>query len=373
MAYDFVPKTVQDITKQKQLGNAGGQLVTLWQLLESIDSKIKEPLAIDIKKKAVKVLPDFEKKIGKNDFKSKYKFTIKIDFGRGTRGIAKLSKGKMVSKDKEEGGGNKGILFEREYTKNLLAYQKGDRVSNTKHLKAIHEMTYEYKLGGLDVQIIPEGELNKKRPIVFQGSNIYIGSSNFDIGATVTDITLKTFNPKSKKTDYVYLSLKYGNTVTFFNSGVQKIFTKNDIMSGTITNPDGLTILKLFGIQPKKFCSVFNSYGSGKIVSGSEDTFKDVDKNMLKGLIKSGVGYGYYLVHMANNGDIHQYRMTKEQLEKASTPQSCTVYYGGLTGGGKRIDMVVETPMFTLKFNIRSKFRGIVNPTHMMCDYVIKH
>ena len=45
-----------------------------------------------------------------------------------------------------------------------------------------------------------------------------------EIGGTVTDITTY-WGPKKKE---VYLSLKFGNTLTFINSGVGRIFTADD-------------------------------------------------------------------------------------------------------------------------------------------------
>ena len=120
------------------------------------------------------------------------------------------------------------------------------------------------------------------------------------------------------------------------------------------------------------FTSVFDP-NSKKLSIGTVDTFKDIDKNRLKELIKSGVGYGYQLVHQASNGQIHNYEMTQSNLERASTPQSCIIVYGGATGQAKRVDILVETPMFKLQFNFRNKARGGVYPSHLMCDYTIKH
>ena len=45
----------------------------------------------------------------------------------------------------------------------------------------------EYKLKNKDVQVIPEGGLNKRRPLTFSGDNIYVGGSNFNIGSTKID------------------------------------------------------------------------------------------------------------------------------------------------------------------------------------------
>jgi hypothetical protein len=375
MAFNFVPKSVSEITKNKKLGTYRGTMSALFQLLREKDATVKDPIAIDVEKGSVKVLPSFEKKISLATIKKRVDPKLKVTFGRGSRGVATKSSGKMVpGKKKDEDGGNKGIIFEKKFVADLEKFQSGDTILDRENKIAIQEITELYSLGAKDTKIVPEGALNKKRPLVFQGSNIYVGGADFDIGATVTDITLESVNPKTKLKSNVYLSLKWGNTVTFFNAGIQKILTKAEIKTGNISNANGKKILELFGIRPEKFCAVFNAYDAGATVeSEKEDTFSQVNLSLLQNLIKSGVGYGYHLVHQANNGKIHHVKMTAAELETSSTPQSCMVYYGGLTGGGKRIDIVVETPLFTLKFNFRSKFRGIVYPTHLMCDYVIKH
>jgi hypothetical protein len=47
------------------------------------------------------------------------------------------------------------------------------------------------------------------------------------------------------------------------------------------------------------------------------------------------------------------------------------VYYGGLGGNGKRIDITFESPTYSFKVNIRNKQGGLY-PSHIMCDYVKK-
>jgi hypothetical protein len=59
-------------------------------------------------------------------------------------------------------------------------------------------------------------------------------------------------------------------------------------------------------------------------------------------------------------------------MEKAALPTSCTVYYGGKTGTGKRIDIEIETAKYILKLNIRDKQGSGGYPTHLMCDFTHK-
>jgi len=372
MAYDFVPKSLEELFKNKKMASwAVTDASILFSFLRDKDKTIPDPIAIDVTKNAVKILPAFEKKINLATVKNKNKLKIKMDFGRGSRGITNLSSDKVPSKDKEEGGGNKGIAFEREFVKALNTHFKGEKVTNTKYQKCISDISKDYNLSDKDVQIIPEGELNKRRPVVFSGNRIFVGGSNFDIGATVTDITLKTMDNK-KRTDYVYLSLKYGPKVTFFNAGVGKVLPKTELESGHLKNEQGLMLLSLFGINPAAFCSVFDPTQKTAI-KGLVDTFAKVDKGAIQDLIKSGVGYGYHLVHMASNGSIHDVKMTNSELNHSSTPLSCKILYGGTSGLAKRVDVLVETPLFKLIFNFRNKARGGVFPSHLMCDYTIKH
>ena len=99
------------------------------------------------------------------------------------------------------------------------------------------------------------GGENTKRPLYFTPK---IGLTNpkgsgTNIGKSVTDITLIKDNGEE-----VYLSLKMGNTVTFFNVGIRTILTPNDIQTYNIRNTDGKKLLKLFGVDEKLFCDVFN-------------------------------------------------------------------------------------------------------------------
>ena len=71
------------------------------------------------------------------------------------------------------------------------------------------------KLGFSEVKAV--GGKNQPRPLSYSGG-LYVsagGKKTKEIGSTITDITT-TFGGKDK----VYLSLKFGDTLTFINSGV---------------------------------------------------------------------------------------------------------------------------------------------------------
>ena len=44
------------------------------------------------------------------------------------------------------------------------------------------------------------------------------------------------------------------------------------------------------------------------------------------------------------------------------------LYYGGMDGKGKRIDMTFKNSCFEFKLNIRNK-QGSLYPSHLMLDY----
>ena len=48
-----------------------------------------------------------------------------------------------------------------------------------------------------------------------------------------------------------------------------------------------------------------------------------------------------------------------------------TIYYGGKSGNGKRIDIEFSNSFFDFTMNIRNKQRGLY-PSHIMLDYKSK-
>ncbi len=66
--------------------------------------------------------------------------------------------------------------------------------------------------------------------------------------------------------------------------------------------------------------------------------------------------------------------MTEKFLEEAATITSSSMKILYPVGGSaKRIDIKLETKLYELNFNIRSKAAGVTYPTHIMCDYKFKH
>ena len=130
-----------------------------------------------------------------------------------------------------KGGGkkiNKGTQFEQHFYEDAVKFlggKKGNRfipfikdfndILQKKMKLALSDL--EYKDNGL-TGVLDEGSKNQSRPLKFSGGGLVVsagGVATLDMGSTLTDIT---FQYGEKKTP-VYLSLKYGPTLTFFNSG----------------------------------------------------------------------------------------------------------------------------------------------------------
>lgn len=220
------------------------------------------------------------------------------------------------------------------------------------------------------------GEQNNKRPLTFRGNTITCGDvgNNFNIGKLVSDITL--VNGK----DEYYISCKYGNTVTFVNSGVKKLFPEKWFTGNTPLPKEGQALLDMLGIDADIFKKVFNEYSADKPDKKSKaakdrvDITAELKKNKeFATFMKSVMGYGYLMAHADAKYNVHYIDLLEEAaLNKfLSGLNSATILYP-TAGSAKRIDVIVDYKHITFKINIRSKDGGIY-PTHIMADYTFKH
>ena len=274
---------------------------------------------------------------------------------------------------------NMGNVYEDDLTQSLIDYCSGKPVKKYQaHVEQIvSALTEKYGEGPTFAK--GEGEKNQKRPLTKKGNSIIIsagGAATNDIGSTITDITLTI---KGKP---VYISVKFGSTLSFFNCGVRSsgkgnlaLFPEAKLKAGDIPD-DGQTYLNLFGIDHQKFLDVFAKYGQGNgptVETHIENrTLSPSDKQALQDMIKSGVGYGYWMCHYTGS-ELKFYEIDQDYMNKAATLVGNTVEinYGGAGGKGKRIDMLFETQSYEFKFNIRNK-QGGVYPTHTNGDYYKK-
>jgi len=251
---------------------------------------------------------------------------------------------------------NKGNAFEAYFIDNFSKFEP-----------EIKKLVKYKKLIGISA----DGGLNQKRPLTFSGDKITCGpAGDYDIGHTVTDITLTV--DKGKK---IYLSLKSGNTVTFVNAGIKKLFT-NEFFAGEKLTGDGKTLLKMFNIDEDKFRAVFANYqgkGDGKKTKSEKEvvdiTSKLNNNKIFDEFVRSVIGYGFIMVHQISGDNVEFISfLTEDDLNKfVSNIESAKILYP-IGGKDKRVDIVVRYPSIEIKFNIRSKDGGVL-PTHIMADY----
>ena len=353
-AYTFFPKSEDDI--RKTLGDFSHEnveeIITLFNYLKGKDDT---PINIDLKKSNhVNVARALKGDFNIGDIKSGAGLSnIKIKFGNGSLG--------------NRGANNRGNAFEKEFKTALDGWYAGENDPNYptgETLKAVQDIVNTYNLSDSGWKAKVVGGENTRRPLNFKGAIQLTNTkgTGFDIGNSVTDITI-TKDPEEK----IYLSLKIEKTTTFFNVGVKTKITKKEINEGEIKNKDGRKLLDLFGIDNKRFCTIFTP--DVKTEGGKETT--KPNKRALKTLLKSGIGYGYHVIHKMR-GDIESYKMDKIRMGKSATVGDATIYYGGKGGSGKRINMEMESPHYKFTLNIRDTQGGDGYPTRMMCDFTKK-
>jgi len=358
MAYNFVPDNKQSILDSSFTNKK--DLAKLYDLIQDISKDMKDPIAIDSGRSVnVKIHRSLQADIDDDKLKDlAAKTNTKISFGNGSRGNA--------------GAGNRGIAFEKFLSRDLGHYVKTrSEDADYKYKTFMTPFIKKVLSKAKEIEIIDMGALNQKRSLGFQGNKPYIMKPTIaDIGATVTDVTVKTDGKPH------HLSLKMGGTVTFFNAGVTKIFVPRELQAGTVKNKHGIALLETLGIDPDTFAQVFASYKGGTEKRNApkklDNVTNRIDKNKLKNFLATGVGYGYYLVHAKS---LNQDSVITEYLDKNTvlhgvTPRKVIVQYP-VGGSAKRVDVEIDTPMFTFKVNIRNK-QGGTFPSHVMCDYKMK-
>ena len=282
---------------------------------------------------------------------------------------------KLTELDKtEEFGGRKsmvnlGIQFEKDFYKSLNC-EVQCLCEHTKYEDAakdlVNKINDEYNIKGGLSRVEAVGGKNQPRPLKAGNGGIVVGTGSKDIGSTITDITT-VFGGKQD----IYLSLKFGDTLTFINSGVGKIFKEIDYKNhfDGYNNSIGNAIFKMFDIDKIEYANVFNKYGKG--YKGKKVTAKNPDKNAIEDLLEYAIGYGYWMVHGKGN-KVSCYEMNEAYMKKsAKITGNIELHYGGSRGSGKRLDIHCESSEYKFMFNLRNK-QGGKYPSHIMCDYKTK-
>ena len=347
MAYNLIPSTFSDAgSSVKHMDNAAAaEGLRLWNYLVNTYG-MNNPLAFDpTNKKQVKIARALQTEFTKAEIKKKLKITqLKVDFGDGSRG--------------NRGSGNQGNLFEQQLEAGINDWIETSELKNNKYKDFIYGLVKHYHLEDcIAVRVIAEGGENKKRPMSLVNGHWKIGtaslSTGYEIGSTITDLTLES-KCKGKPLHKYYLSLKTSGTTTLSNLGLKtNVFPVDQVKEGKITTTDGIALMKTFGLDEATFCATFNQYQSGNKNYRVVDASPNYNKPLLQELIKGSLGYGYHYVHL-NKGKIKHMEITERFLNQAANVTNVRISYGGETGGAKRVNIHMTTPLLDMTFNIRN-------------------
>ena len=351
MANTLIPQKTTDITnkikpKTKKIQEIVDELCAMLIYLQHT-YKMKDPIAIDPKiPNDVQVSRKLQThKTLVDNLSKKYK-NLKIYFGNGSRG--------------NTGSKNRGLAFEKVLANDFKQWWNTDEISDDNDF-ILEEIIKHEKLNKIsDFKVSLDGGKNQLRPLKVSGQRILIGDGlSVDIGKTISDITL--FADKRP----IYLSLKFGSTVTFFNAGIKTIIRDTEIAQGVIKDKVGVALLNMFGIDNSSFCAVFNGI---KPTSTVVDVTNTINRKVLEDFIKSGIGEGYWAVHKSP-AKMRCFRVTRQYTNEASKIQKAVVYYGGQTGTGRRVNIDVLTSKYRIIFNLRDKTGSGSGVSHIMADY----
>jgi len=351
-AYTFFPTSEEEIsnTLADWAHENVADVINLFNYLKGKGDET--PINIDLKKtKDINVSRTFKGDYNISDIKSSADLqTVRIKFGNGSKG--------------NRGANNRGNAFETSFAAALNKWfaEGVGVVDDSEILDAILDLDKTYKLSEskwLKVNVV--GGENTKRPLDFSGKIKITNTkgSGKDIGNSVTDITLEKDDGEK-----IYLSLKFETTTTFFNVGIRTKLRQAEIDKGEIKDTDGKKLLKLFGIDNERFCTIFND----KVKTDGGKVITRPNAAAMKELLESGIGYGYHVIHKMR-GKVLSKKMDETAMKAAAKVGTCTVHYGGKTGKGKRVDMELSSPYYKFKLNIRDTQGKDGYPTRMMCDF----
>ena len=347
MAYKLIPSTFSEAgSSVKHMDTAtAAEGLRLWNYLVNTYG-MENPLAFDpTNKKQVKIARALQTEFTKAEIKKKLKISaLKVDFGDGSRG--------------NRGSGNQGNLFEQQLEAGINDWIETSELTNNKYRDFIYGLVKHYHLEDcIAVRVIAEGGENKKRPMQLVNGHWKIGtaslSTGYEIGSTITDLTLES-KCKGKPLHKYYLSLKTSGTTNLSNLGLKtNVFPVDEVKAGKITTANGIALMKTFGLDEATFCATFNEFQSGNKNYKVLDSAPNYNKPLLQELIKGSLGYGYHYVHL-NKGKIKHMEITERFLNQAANVTNVRVSYGGETGGAKRVNIHMTTPLLDMTFNIRN-------------------
>lgn len=273
------------------------------------------------------------------------------------------------------GSRNLGLEYEEDLFDAFMQRKRGEPITKYKdHVDHIVK-EIENKYGSPIVDVKHDGTKDTGRPLQRDAQGPYIsngGVFNLNIGSKVSDITLTLKNRKK-----IYLSVKFGNTLAFFNVGVKKEIFPEDKMKKRELNDFGREYLDMFDIDHEDYLTIFEKYDKTNTLAVINNhkrsvTLSGAKKQALVRLIKSGVGHGYWMTHY-DGANLHFYEVDEQYMNRAATLVGSKVelQYGGSTGTGKRINMNFETTEYEFSFNIRNTQGGLY-PSRTNGDYTKK-
>ena len=307
MAYTFFPKTATEINKTLKGDKAKiNDIISVFIYLKDKFKKEETPINIDpavIGK--INVTRNLQGDIDLAKIKREAKITkVAMKFGSGSSG------GRGVQ--------NKGNAYEGQLAAALRQWWAGEKIDDMRLVEAVDKIAKLHNLRKYKKFKVQEvGELNNRRPFIFTpqvliSSQIKVTDNN--LGPIVTDLTLEVDDEK------IYLSLKTGGTVTFFNSGIRTVLTPTEIKSGRITNKDGLKILNMFNIKDGLFCDIYNGKLKKGYVENMWPHLSAKQKSEIKNFLISAIGHGFTIVHKLNRGT-EVYEVDKKYMAEAATPK----------------------------------------------------
>lgn len=293
MAFNVAPAGIGEL-----LNIAGDpELVELYNFLRNTLPNTT-PLIFDPKNlKKIKIHRNFESLIDLDSITSKYK-KYKFNFGNGSIN-----------------GDNKGFEFEKNIfnifnniIKNKILPDEKDKIINLdKHSGYfVYLILIEIKKMYGDFELLSvEHEGNKKviRTLNISDNEIILNNGDNNIGERISDITL---NIKSQSIiNKVFISLKYGKTISFCNFGIKKIVQEYNFNK----------LLEFFNISKNNFDFIINNYNN------KEKKFflkNEITHNIeyYSEFLKGSIGYNYIYAHFIGNSDYDIFFIDNNKLNE---------------------------------------------------------
>lgn len=359
MAFNVVPTSFKEFREKATHLDAFDEACRVFSYCVKHVPDVKDPIAMDKgNSKDIKLFRGLQGFVEIDEIRS----ACKVD-------KLKLNKQSWGNGSRKGGGANNaGTAFEKKLQAELATWVADNKYPSGIYGDLVKQIVEDHGLEDCRaIDIVWAGPQNTARPLKWSGGWMVgsAGKGNFDIGSKVTDVTIKlTCKDGSKRN--VYISAKTTGTVALSNLGTKKnVFPPKDILkekprSGSRFPDAGKYLCKTFGIDEEKMCAVFkdanDQHKQGitnvKVKVGEVDTSPKYDRGHLSDLIKGCLGHGYHYAHLQKSY-IKNFNVTDKVNDATSKVSKVEIYYGGKSGEGQRIDMLVETNTMELKFNIR--------------------